>query len=211
MANVLTKKAGPLPVWAWGAIVAGGALAYKAFHGSGASATAGYTTDANGNVYDADGNLVASAPQPPSQVGLGDGGGGGVTTIPVDGGSGGTTDTSNADTLAAFTSLATGAFGTVGDIASGAVGALGDIGTEQAASLGAVAQELANSQSAVVGSLASPAVTSKTTVVASTPTPKPPRTVVSVKTLKNGAILTTYSDGHEVEQAPGKSPYVVKQ
>jgi hypothetical protein len=35
--------------------------------------------------------------------------------------------------------------------------------------------------------------------------------VVKVQTLKNGATLTTYASGHQVEQAKGKTPYVVKK
>lgn len=34
--------------------------------------------------------------------------------------------------------------------------------------------------------------------------------IVSVKTLPNGSTLTTFGSGRQVQQAPGKSPYVVK-
>lgn len=43
----------------------------------------------------------------------------------------------------------------------------------------------------------------------SSPT-KPTNTITSVNTLGNGATLTTYADGRQVEQLPGQSAYVVR-
>jgi len=96
-----------------------------------------------------------------------------------------------------------------------AIGALGDIGTTQAGALGGVAETLADSQASIAGTLASNAVQGATPVIKTTKTapaaPAPARTVTSVKKLANGATLTTYSDGRQVEKAPGKSAYVTKK
>lgn len=46
---------------------------------------------------------------------------------------------------------------------------------------------------------------------ASTPDAQPFGGVVSVKTLPNKSTVTTYANGRQVQQAPGKSPYVIKR
>lgn len=64
----------------------------------------------------------------------------------------------------------------------------------------------AGSGSSAVGKAASPPKSGTTPKPASKPQAPP-----VVKILKNGAKLTTYADGHQTEQAPGKNAYVVKK
>jgi hypothetical protein len=54
------------------------------------------------------------------------------------------------------------------------------------------------------------AQTATRTSAASTGGGQPFGGVTSVRKLKSGATLTTYASGRQVEQAPGKSPYVVR-
>src|SRR5574340_524746 len=155
MANPLTKKLGPLKGWQWATIVGGLGVGYYFFRGRGSSSAAtsqsGYTTDAYGNVYDANGNLVSSGDQTggnsADSVGMNGGGGGGyggVSLVPVQGGAAptapvDTTGITEAE-IGAISDIANGAIGSFGGLASEQAGALGDIGTTQAAALGDVSR-----------------------------------------------------------------------
>lgn len=171
-------------------------LRSKAAPAAGASGSGEYY-DSAGNLYDANGNLIQAAPNSSSSdLGGGDLGGGGGTSL-----SGGTVpDTTDLGGTSDFTSAG------AGDL-SGLVSAL---------------EAISASAPDVAGADTPPPPPNVYVTV--TPTPQPPATtgggggagagaasnVASVVKLANGATLTTLTTGKQIEQAAGKTPYVVK-
>lgn len=229
LSKKLTKKLGPFPVWVWGIIGGGGALiAYKLYssHSSSSSTAAtdgGDYYDAQGNLYDSNGNLIQAADNTssdsydssPPTIG-GNSGGGGTYTDPtsvpgggsaysMDGGSLGQSPTIDESGYAA----ADAAYATLGTYASNA---LGQLALQPAAIAGATTvattPDGTTTPASLSGATFSDPGNTSPAVIAKTPAVK--NAITSSTILANGATLTTYSNGREVEQAPGKSAYTVK-
>lgn len=203
--NFLTKKLGPLPVWVWVATAVGTYLAYRYFTtaSSASSQTTPASTDTSGTVG-----------TPTDTSGLG---GGSVT--------GSTPDTSgyqaysdlvsqlesqNANLLTAIeTGLGGGTTGGAGSGGGGGGGG-GPISTSKYIVPNVNGGFTQSTIPASTSNFAQ-AAQAKTAAGAATGTKVAFGGVTSVKTLKNGATLTTYASGRQVEQAKGKSAYVVRQ
>lgn len=198
-----TKKVGPLPVWAWVATAVGTYLAYRYFSGASASTTtpaATDTTGATGTPVDTSGlgsgTVTGSSPdtsgyQPFSDL---------ISQI----------ESQNASLLSAILDQGGLAGGTTGS-SSGA----GDGGTgiDVVATASKSPYVNGGTQKTIPASTRNfaEAAVAKTAAGAATGTKVAFGGVVSTKKLKNGATLTTYASGRQVEQAPGKSAYVVHQ
>lgn len=195
--GALQKKYGPLPAWAWLAIVGVGVFLWRRHQGA--------TTQGSG--------LVTATPDTGSDTSAlgsggttpGGGGGGGDspgTTTPLDdstappwyhgGGGGGTVPASTAN-----------GNGTGSSPASGAGAASKQ---QQAAALKVAQHPVAASNPNFAA-----AAQAKTAAGKAAGVPVAFGGVTNTKTLKNGATLTTYASGRQVEQVKGKSAYVVKK
>lgn len=199
-----TKKVGPLPVWAWVATAVGTYLAYRYFSGASASTTtpaATDTTGATGTPVDTSGlgggTVTGSSPdtsgyQPFSDL---------ISQL----------ESQNASLLSAVLDQGGLAGGTTGSSSgSGDGGGGGGGGGATASKSPYVNGGTQKTISASTRNFAEAAV-AKTAAGAATGTKVAFGGVVSTKKLKNGATLTTYASGRQVEQAPGKSAYVVHQ
>ncbi len=198
-----TKKVGPLPVWAWVATAVGTYLAYRYFSGASASTmtpAATDTTGATGTPVDTSGlgggTVTGSSPdtsgyQPFSDL---------ISQL----------ESQNASLLSAVLDQGGLAGGTTGS-SSGA----GDGGTgiDVVATTSKSPYVNGGTQKTIPASTRNfaEAAVAKTAAGAATGTKVAFGGVVSTKTLKNGATLTTYASGRQVEQAKGKSAYVVRQ
>lgn len=203
-----TKKVGPLPVWAWVATAVGTYLAYRYFSGANASAAQATTpssTDTTG---------MTGTPTDTS------GSAGGTVT-------GSTPDTSGytaySDILSQLegqnSSLTSALLAGESNYTTSGVTGVGDGGSSSGS--GAPASTVTSKSPYISGSTQSTipvsaknfaqAAVAKTAAGAATGTKVAFGGVVSTKTLKNGATLTTYASGRQVEQAKGKSAYVVHQ
>ena len=215
--NILTRKLGPAPVWVWGAVVIGLYLAYRYYENNKASSTAA----AAGDTGTTDSTDTTPADSTSS---------GGASSTPADNSSGSTPDAT--DPYAAVDSLLTALLsGGAGAGASGGGGTGGggsnpgiDIppavpfpGTPIAP--GSVGETLPAAPTATGVTSANPPHVG---TVAATPAAPEAVTgkqitgaayggIVSTKKLASGATLTTFATGRQVEQAPGKAPYVVKK
>lgn len=222
----LTRKVGPLPVWGWAFLIVGGYLAYRKLSGGGAPA--GQDTTAFTGTLGTNDNTGASS------GGMGAGGGligGGGTS---DGGTQALLDLLG-QTNAALADLP----GQIGDIysqpppwytpydngsggsSSGDVYDPGDTNSPPAAGAAPTstkgaqyntkAKRWASTSTKASNNNFGATAQAKSTVLKSTGKAAPFGGVVSVKKLKNGSTLTTYASGRQVQQAPGKSAYVVKK
>lgn len=206
--NILTKKLGPLPVWVWVATAVGTYLAYRYFTGANASAaqvTTPSSTDSSGTTG-----------TPTDTSGLT---GGSVT--------GSTPDTSGYTAYSDILSQLEGQNASLtsallaGESNYTASGLSSGGGGGSSSGSGAPASTVASKSPYISGGTQSTIPTStpnfaqaavaKTAAGAATGTKLAFGGVTSVKTLKNGATLTTYASGRKVEQAKGKSAYVVHQ
>lgn len=177
-----SKRAGPLPRWAWALLVVGGALAaYYLYRRNrpGQDTSTGFTSTSIVPVG-ATAQLAAQSNQP-------------------------STNAAPADSMSP-------------DV----VAALG----EEQTTLATILQDLLANQASLQPGFDSSTGTTTGPMAASAPLPAPASTsgalpvvtvaapyggVVSKIKTKGGATITTYRSGRKVEQAPGKSPYVVKK
>lgn len=192
----LGKKIGPLPAWGWGLIVFAVLAWFLFFRRSNKGTTAGavdsgqssYVEPVSQNAGDVNG---AQAGQPST------------VTAPA--------DQLSPDVLAALNALPSqvsqavqDAFATSYQAGAGAYststgyGAVGPLDTGPTQGTASV-----SAPTAVGPKKGSASVGAKTS--------QPFGGIVSKVKLKNGAILTTYANGRRVEQAPGKSAYVVSK
>jgi hypothetical protein len=223
MANFFTRKLGPLPVWAWGAVAVGGFVGYKLFFGESKSAraTGGYSTDQYGNVYDANGNLVSPGEVPPvissaPDVSMG---------TPIDSSSGGTIAPPAPVDLSGnqppesaappgsydqgYLDALTSAYETFGNPPQ-VPSTVPAPGPESPSLPSSGAPE---PMSAPAGSLVSPSVSGAATPV---PAVRPSAgsyaaRALSTRTLPNGTKIYLLPSGAEVEQVPGKTPYQIRK
>ena len=207
---LLTKKIGPLPAFVYPIIAVGGYVVYRKVSGGGSTSptsqaagtdqlggSSGEYYDAYGNLYDSNGNLIQAAQTPQDQTGAVtpvDTSGAGAGVPPVDSSGGNapippTLDQSYLDSIdAAY--LAGAAAGS---------GALGGTYLGTAPSEGNASQAI------------HPGVAVVSRPLISVPEPSPVNAgISSSKKLLNGATLTTLAGGRQIEQAPGKTAYVVK-
>jgi hypothetical protein len=208
----LRRKIGPLPLWAWLGIAAVlGYLLYRHFSSGGTAS-----------------QIVQTTPQPvnagtASTVPTTDLGGATSAGAPADTGA---TTSDYLSTLGAQNDTLVSALLTQEqDVAANAQAQLAALsstttaGSFQTQTQPTIATE-PNSGAPIVGYVApsvaagtstpAPAAAATKSSAASSTGGQPFGGVVSHRTLKNGAILTTYASGRQVEQVPGKSPYVVK-
>jgi hypothetical protein len=180
----LTRKVGPLPVWAWAGI--GGVALYLYRRRAGAGASASTTPDTSAL------SAPASGGGGDSGVGGGTGGGSGDSG----GGSGSSTGTPADVTQPGVFAFPTG----VG------VGTAPVLGTRTAATLGAA--DFTKPTAAGATNFGAEAL-AKSNAASAAGAAQRFGGVTSVSTLKSGAQLTTYATGREVEQVAGKSAFVV--
>lgn len=207
--KLLTKKVGPLPAFAYPLIAVGGYVVYRKVSGGSSSTaatdqtagtdqlgggTGGEYYDSAGNLYDANGNLIQAANVP---------GNNGYPTTPVDTGGGGAGMAPASPTLdSSYLDAVNNAFEMGAQAGQYASGALGGTYLGTAPNEGNASQPVKNDAKPT----ASP--------VPPIPIPAPSDVhgnISSVKRLLNGATLTTLAGGRQIEQAPGKTAYVVNK
>jgi hypothetical protein len=205
-----TAKVGPLPVWGWAALLlVGGYLAYRLFYqgGSSSSTTATPATDTTGAGSDAGtagstpaGGDFSGSPSPDTQAGLN-----GDLLSQLSGFQNGL------DALTAAVQSSPAFWPTGGD--SGAGSTVPNDGTQVAnpqPTARALPAVVTHSTPASSPNYAAAAV-AKTAAAKTVAAPQPFGGVVSVSKLKNGSTVTTYASGRKVQQAPGKTAYVIKK
>lgn len=198
--KILTKKIGPLPAFAYPLIAVGGYIAWKKIGGGAGTnlgnqlpGSTGYAYDAMGNLVDSYGNIVV-----PANPGPNDSAGGSSPTIPVtDSGPATVPVTPTYDYQAAIDSAYFAGVGAGSSLVPS----------------GAIGNTYSGIASPSVAAEAKPVVSvSPLTTQAPVPAPTPVKSnIVSVQKLLNGATLTTLVSGRQIEQVPGKTPYVVKE
>jgi hypothetical protein len=201
----LTRKLGPLPVWAWGAVLIGLYLAYRHFASAGTAAAAPLTPSSDAST----GTLGTG-----SDTSGASGGGSGGGTLTPDTPFGPGSDLYNA----LLAGLLAGGGGRTDNLVPGDTPSIPT--SSPSPDAGA-----APGPAAVAPTVVSPAPQARTPATASNFAASATHAtltaqasggalrfggVTSVKRLANGATLTTYASGHQVEQAPGKTAYVVK-
>jgi hypothetical protein len=192
----LGKKVGPLPAWGWGLIVLAVLGYFLFFRRSNSGTVAGVvsTGQTAGTPLDANAGAInaAQAGQPSTATAPADG---------LDPSTQGYLLTTPSDLSAALTTALGNAYATgLGPYAT-ATGAGFDTG-QHSTDLNVIGQATATA----------PVATAKPTASGGT-APKalqPFGGIISKKKLKNGATLTSYANGRQVEQMPGKSAYVVR-
>ena len=203
-----TKKVGPLPVWAWVATAVGTYLAYRYFSGASASTTtpaATDTTGATGTPVDTSGlgggTVTGSSPdtsgyQPFSDL---------ISQL----------ESQNASLISAVLTYEGGlGGGTTGSYPGGMTDTNPPPTTSTTSAVASKSPYVnGGTQRTIPASTRNfaQAAVAKTAAGAATGTKVAFGGVVSTKKLTNGATLTTYASGRQVEQAPGKSAYVVHQ
>jgi hypothetical protein len=218
----LTAKVGPLPVYAWALIIVGvGYLAYRHYAGGSGSGSSGLATSgaagsagsgALGGAGDTSG--AGGGASTGTGEGYGDNGYGQITALL--GQQGAALADLQAQIGAGTPYNPTSASDFNSDVNT----------TPQKAAVGSVGKTVAATNPDLVARLttapdhpyATPAsapnfaasATAATTAAASAGKQAPFGGVTSVKKLANGSTLTTYASGRQVQQAPGKSAYVVK-
>lgn len=182
--GALTRKIGPLPFWAWALI--GGALLYwyrsRTASSAAASTAASPTTLADGGSGSAGGD-----------TGSGSGGGGG-SSPPGDT----TTGTGDSGVLPGYSPFPR-LVGTTGAVPSSSPGS---------SPTAAQSPSFLKPTAAADPNFAADAAARSAAAIAAGVAPRFGG-VTSTQTLKSGATLTTFGSGREVEQAPGKSAFVV--
>lgn len=195
--RALTRKVGPLPVWAWAAIVL--VIAFIVWRRR-KSSTAGTTSGASpGGATIVTGNTPATAgPQDAALAGQPS-----TATPPAAGLDPATLDSlvgPDSPLVSALNALALAPYTapTPDATASGAGTGGGAVSTPTiGASTGGFTPTTTVAHSTPLAPPAKPAPA------------KPFGGIVSKVRLKNGATLTTYASGRKIEHAPGRSPYVV--
>lgn len=207
----LGRKVGPLPLWAWVLVgIVGGYFALKLIRGGSSSGASAAT----------DNQSSASSPSPSSSMG-----------VAPSAGSPSDTGTATSDLLSSFGSQQESLLSALEAANQDVVGLAQaqiqyaqtqtSMGSFQTQTQPLVATDpYANAPqyvyvqpSAVTAAPSAPPAASVATRSSSANTGggQPFGGVVSTAKLKNGATLTTYASGRQVEQVPGKSPYVVKR
>jgi hypothetical protein len=193
----LKRKLLGMPVWVWGAVLlalAGGYIVYKRRQAS--AGVAGQTAPEAGTTT---GSYVPST---------------GSATSPDDSGGASSATGAAPDDSDLLTSLLGPDSSLVTDLnqiaANGAAGYAGATGVSPMISPGMITATPGATTGGYTTTTTSPAAP------AAAAAPKPVAApafggVKSTKKLANGATLTIYNSGHETEQAPGKSAYVVKK
>lgn len=228
--SFLTRKVGPAPVWVWAVSVIGLYLAYRFYSGRTATVPAQTTTqaptDQTGAGVSGGGGSFTGTPTDTSGV-LG----GASAPLGVE-----SAFTAYSDLLSQLESQ--NAQLTSGLLQGGLPGSVPAAGTPAASSTPTVASFGPAAETGPAAPISAPAPSASSApapsvlahfpIAAANPDfsgaasaataayqqvgkPMPFGGVVSTRTLANGASLTTYASGRQVEQVPGKSAYVVRR